>query len=111
MSQTNPSPEINGDHDLKRIAADRDDIPHHAQLLGIDGEGAAHVHSPRADRVWVVDSDPDAPVDSALTHSKPTPDIWAWIDHTAECRGWDELRYDRGSFAEALARTIAEAQR
>jgi hypothetical protein len=60
--------------------------------------------------VWVIDPDPATPIDSVLTHEQRVEDIWAWIDHTRQCRGdWAELRYHRGSLGEALAETIAEA--
>lgn len=111
-TNASPLPDATGGTDLNSIGDKRSDIPHHAQVLGPDGSGAVHYHSPRADRVWVVDPDPDSPVASVLTHDQYTPDIWAWIDHTTECRGaWRDLRYDRGSAFANIIETIAEAQR
>jgi len=68
-----------------------------------------HYHSPSRDRVWVIDPDPETPIASLLTHEQHVERIWAWIDHVRACRGpWAELRYDRGDFASALARTLEE---
>jgi len=112
MATSNPVPQERGATDLSSIGDKRSDIPHHAHLLGLDGDGCVHYHSPRADRVWVVDPAPDAPVASVLTHEQHTPDIWDWIDHTERARGeWRDLRYDRGSWVEALAKRLTEAER
>jgi len=97
-------------NDIKGIVADRPQIPRAANIVGVDGDGDVHIHSPREDRVWVLDVDPDSPAASVITHIQDVPDIWAWIDHTEQCRGaWRELRYHRGSWAQALVETLTEA--
>jgi hypothetical protein len=110
MATTNPSPETNGDTDLKSVVDERPHLPPRGNIVGLDGEGCVHYHSPARDRVWVIDPDPATPIDSVLTHDQEVRDIWAWIDHTRQCRGeWAELRYHRGGAFSAIAERIAEA--
>jgi len=109
MATTNPSPETNGGTDLERIADDRPEIARDANIVGVDGEGCVHYHSPRADHVWVVTPDPETPIASVLTHEQTVYDIYDWIDHTRTCRGaWRDLRYGRGSAFAAIAATVRE---
>jgi len=109
MATTNPSPETNGDTDLNSVVDDRPHLPPRGNIVGVDGEGCVHYHSPARDRVWVIDPDPATPVDSVLTHEQRVERIWAWIAHTRDCRGdWAELRYHRGGAFGAIAERIAE---
>jgi len=110
MATTNPSLESTSDTDLKRTVDERPHLPDRGNIVGLDGDGCVHYHSPHADRVWVIDPDPATPVASVLTHDQEVRDIWAWIDHVRACRGeWAELRYHRGGAVGAIAERIAEA--
>jgi len=107
MSRPQPVPETNGATDIKSVVAERPHLPDRGNIVGVDGEGCVHYHSPARDRVWVIDPDPATPIASVLTHEQRVEDIWAWIDHTRDCRGeWADLRYHRGSLGAALADTL-----
>ena len=83
------------------------DLPRDTQRLGVDGAGEVHYHSPRADRVWVVDGD-----DTAVTHVADVTgkSIHSWISHVRGERGdWTVCYYDR-SLGEGLARALQRAQ-
>lgn len=83
------------------------DLPRDTQRLGVDGAGEVHYHSPRADRVWVVDGD-----DTTVTHvadltGKSTQE---WIAHVRGERGdWTTCYYDP-DLATGLARAFERAQ-
>jgi len=110
MSRPQPVPETNGASDLKSIVDERPEIPRAANVVGIDGQGCVHYHSPRERTVWVINPDPSTPIASVCTHEQRVERIWDWIEHTRTCRGaWRELRYDRGGVFEAIAETIVEA--
>ena len=107
MSRRQPVPETNGATDIKSVVAERPHLPSRGNIVGVDGDGCVHYHSPARDRVWVIDPDPETPIASLLTHEQHVERIWAWIDHTRQCRGdWAELRYHRGSLGAALAETL-----
>jgi hypothetical protein len=87
------------------VPTDHLDLPVDAQLLGVDGDGDTHLHSPRADLVVVVTPDGDVVHEQALEPG----DVEHWIDHTEECRGeWDDLRYVTGA-DDPLAAVVARA--
>jgi hypothetical protein len=112
MSTTNPSEENTSDTadavgpDRGDVPTDHLDLPADAQLLGVDGHGHTHLHSPREDWVCVVTPAGDVEHEQQIG----TRSVWDWVEHTAQCRGeWDELRYQRGGFAENLVRTLVAA--
>jgi len=83
------------------------DLPRDTQRLGVDGAGEVHYHSPRHQRVWVVDGD-----DTTVTHVADVAgkSIHAWIAHVRGERGaWTTCYYDRG-LATGLARAFERAQ-
>ena len=85
------------------------DLPRDTQRLGVDGAGEVHYHSPRTQRVWVVDGDtPDATVTHvADLTGQSTQD---WIAHVRGERGdWTVCYYDRG-LATGLAQALQRAQ-
>jgi len=107
MSRPQPLSDTTDSTDLKSIVDERPHLPARGNIVGLDGEGCVHYHSVAENRVWVIDPDPATPIDSVLTHEQEVRDIWAWIDHTRQCRGaWAELRYHRGSLGAALAETL-----
>ena len=107
MSRRQPVSDTTDATDLNSVVTERPHLPDRGNIVGVDGDGCVHYHSPRADRVWVIDPDPETPVASVLTHEQHVPRIWAWIDHTRDCRGaWRDLRYHRGSLGAALAETL-----
>ncbi|MBB6645037.1 hypothetical protein [Halobellus ruber] len=111
MSTESPS-STTDDTDLNRITYDHSALPRAANILGIDGAGAVHVHSPRQDRVWMLAVDTDAPVESEVTHEADLRgnSVHEWIAHVRGERGvWQDLRYDRGSWVAALGRHLAAA--
>lgn len=82
-------------------------LPRDTQRLGVDGAGEVHYHSPRADRVWVVDGD-----DTTVTHVADVTgkSIHAWIAHVRGERGdWTVCYYDR-DLATGLAQALQRAQ-
>lgn len=88
------------------VPTDHLDLPTDATLLGVDGHGHTHLHSPRHDWVCVVTPAGDV----AHKQDIGTRSVWDWVEHTAQCRGeWDSLRYQPGGFAENLVRTLVEA--
>jgi len=112
MSTTNPSEQNSSDTtdavgpDQGDVPTDHLDLPTDAQLLGVDGHGHTHLHSPRHDWVCVVTPAGDVEHEQAIG----TRSVWDWVEHTAQCRGeWVSLRYQRGGFAENLVRTIIDA--
>jgi len=115
MTTTTPSEEEPSDTTIAQDAAGPDrgdvptdhlDLPTDAQLLGVDGHGHTHLHSPRRDWVCVVTPAGD------VVHEQDigARSVWDWVEHTAQCRGeWDAVVYQRGGFAENLVRTLVEA--
>ena len=92
------------------IDTDHLDLPYDATLLGVDGEGDVHLHSPKADRVYVLD---DSHEPAKVTHETPLGgrSVWDWVEHTEQARGeWAELRYVRGGAFENIVRDIIRAQ-
>lgn len=83
------------------------DLPRDTQRLGVDGAGEVHYHSPRTDRVWVVDGD-----DTIVTHVADVAgkSIHEWIAHVRGERGaWTTCYYDR-DLGTGLARALLRAQ-
>jgi hypothetical protein len=110
MSRPQPLSDTTDSTDLNSVVTERPHLPDRGNIVGLDGDGCVHYHSPHAERVWVIDPDPATPVASVLTHEQRVDDIWAWIEHTRQCRGdWAELRYHRGGAVGAIAERIAEA--
>jgi len=110
MATTDPSLPDRSGTDINGIVDERPEIPRSANVVGIDGEGCVHFHSPRERTVWVINPDPDTPIASVCTHEQRVEDIWRWIDHTCDCRGeWAELRYHRGSAFAQIATIVREA--
>lgn len=114
MSTTNAS-EHNSSDTTDGITVDADalaarlgiDLPADTQRLGVDGAGEVHYHSPRTDRVWVVDGD-----DTTVTHVADVAgkSIHSWIAHVRGERGdWTTCYYDRG-LATGLAQALQRAQ-
>ena len=92
------------------IDTDHLELPYDAQLLGVDGAGETHLHSTRTDRVFVLD---DSEEPAEVTHEADVSgrSIFDWVEHVRGERGaWEDLRYERGSWAEGIVRTIIEAQ-
>jgi len=85
------------------------DLPRDTQRLGVDGAGEVHYHSPRTQRVWVVDGDtPDATVTHVADVTGKS--IHAWIAHVRGERGaWTVCYYDRG-LATGLAQAFERAE-
>lgn len=110
MSEAQPTSDTTDGTDLKSIVDERPEIPRAANVVGIDGNGCVHFHSPRERTVWVINPDPSTPIASVCTHAQRVERIWDWIAHTRTCRGaWRELRYHRGSAFAAIAERIVEA--
>jgi len=114
---TNTRSEQNSSDTTDGITVDADalaarlgiDLPGDTQRLGVDGAGEVHYHSPRAQRVWVVDGDTPDPT---VTHvadvtGKSTQD---WIAHVRGERGdWTVCYYDP-DLATGLAQALQRAQ-
>ena len=77
-------------------------LPFDRYELGVDGEGSVHFHSPRADRVVVVDEAGDIEETFDLAGKK----LAGFIAHVDEHRGWETLRY-KETFGEVLAEALA----
>lgn len=88
------------------VPTDHLDLPTDAKVLGVDGHGHTHLHSPRHDWVCVVTPAGDVEHEQDIG----TRSIWDWVEHTAQCRGeWDALQYKRGGWADDLVRTLVAA--
>ena len=88
------------------VPTDHLDLPRDVQLVGVDGHGHTHLHSPRHNWVVVVTPDGDVPYEQELG----TDSVHNWIAHTEQCRGeWDDLRYCEGGAFENIAETIVDA--
>jgi|GEM_PF-3901820 len=91
------------------VDTDHLDLPRDAKLLGVDGAGEVHLHSPRAEWVWVIDPDAEPP---AVTHEADVPEgrLEAFVDRVRDERGaWEDLRYvfgDTDPLAAVLGRAI-----
>ncbi|WP_049987125.1 hypothetical protein [Halobellus rufus] len=92
------------------IDTDHLELPIDAQLLGVDGAGETHLHSPRADRVYVID---DSETPAEVTHEADigTRSVFDWVEHVESERGeWEDLRYTRGGWADGVVATVIRSQ-
>lgn len=114
MSTNTRSEENTSDTTCDAVGPDRGDVPTDhldlpvdAQLLGVDGHGHTHLHSPRNDWICVVTPAGDVTHEQELGKRS----VWDWVEHTEKCRGaWDELRYTSGGWVEGVVETIVRAQ-
>lgn len=82
------------------------DLPAVLRLLGVDSTGMTHQIDPTTQTVYATDDESVVVVDVS------DRTVQSYVDHFADARGWDELRYDDRPFDEWLldALELAPAQ-